>query len=220
MIFERLRLIEDAVPRDGARNMAVDEMLTEQVEGPMLRVYQWSEPTVTFGYFEKISDVQQTRPGAKWMRRWTGGGVVDHGCDFTYSLIVPTSHPLVQGRRAESYGIIHQAVADFVRKTCDIALELASVSIGDGEGCFQKPVPGDLLWNGRKIAGAAQRRTRSGLLHQGSLLGLPLRPEHAPSLAAALGNEVSSIPFTAHEEQRAEEVATTRYRRGEWLNRF
>ena len=41
----------------------------------------------------------------------------------------------------------------------------------DSSSCFEKPVEWDLIdESGEKVAGAGQRRTRKGLLHQGSIL--------------------------------------------------
>ena len=220
MIFERLRLVDEPIPGDGAWNMAVDEALLATIETPILRIYLWSEPTVSFGYFEKLADIQKLRPGVPLVRRWTGGGMVDHGDDRTYSLLIPTSHPLAQSERRESYRIIHEILQNVIASKCQITLELASEKTSLGAGCFQQPVIGDLLLAGRKIAGAAQRRTRHGLLHQGSIQKIPLAQIPALDFAHAFGSEPSSISLTEVERQNALELASKRYGTPEWLARF
>ena len=220
MFFERLRLINDPVAGSGPWNMAVDEMLTQQVIFPTLRIYQWLEPTVSFGYFEKISEVRRARPFEKLIRRWTGGGLVEHGSDWTYSLIVPADHPFAREQRVESYQLIHEVLQKLVLNECGIAVEIANDGEGAGEGCFQKPVRGDLLFHGQKIAGAAQRRTRNGLLHQGSVQSIELAGLDPLRVAEAFGSDVTSIPLTDSEEKRAMELVSSRYGSAEWLERF
>ena len=220
MIFERLRLVDEPIPGDGAWNMAVDEALLATIETPILRIYRWSEPTVSFGYFEKLADIQKLRPGVSLVRRWTGGGMVDHGDDQTYSLLIPTSHPLAQSERRESYRVIHEILQDVIASKCQVTLELASKKTSLGAGCFQQPVISDLLLDGQKIAGAAQRRTRHGLLHQGSVQSISLAQIPALDFAHAFGSESSSIPLTEVERQNALELASKRYGTPEWLARF
>ncbi len=220
MIFKRLRLIDDPVSGDGAWNMAVDEMLLHRVETPTLRVYRWSEPTVTLGYFEKLAEARTLRPGLPLMRRWTGGGLVDHGADWTYSLIIPVEHELARAGRTGSYVEIHRAIQEIVRAACGITLELATSATVAGEGCFERPVIGDLLFDGRKIAGAAQRRTRRGLLHQGSIQGISMEPNGARAFADGFAVEATSIVLTDDEQARAAQLVATRYGQVEWLGRF
>ena len=220
MIFERLRLIEDLAPGDGAWNMAVDEMLTQEVLEPTLRVYRWSEPTVTLGYFEKIEEIRSLRPGMPLIRRWTGGGMVDHGEDWTYSLIIPAEHMLAKITRKECYVIIHRTLQQAIGATMGLSLDLAEEAEVTGEGCFARPVAGDLLLAGRKIAGAAQRRTRHALLHQGSIQ-LPAMDQLLPAiLARYLAPKIFSTPLTNAEKFTSLQLVASRYSLPEWLARF
>ncbi len=73
---------------DAASNMALDEALLEamtRLQKPVLRFYGWTEPAATFGYFQKFSDVEQATPLRPLIRRPTGGGIVPHDADWTYS---------------------------------------------------------------------------------------------------------------------------------------
>ena len=157
---------------DAAFNMALDEALLEsslRLGKPVLRFYGWTEPAATFGYFQKYSEVAAATKLRPLVRRPTGGGIVPHDADWTYSAIFPPGHEWHSLKAEESYRRIH----DWLRLAfaeLRIETELAP--------CCKKTLPGqcfighekfDLLWHGRKIAGAAQRRNKLGLLIQGSV---------------------------------------------------
>jgi lipoate-protein ligase A len=157
---------------DAAFNMALDEALLENVSQlgkPVLRFYGWTEKAATFGYFQKFSEVAVATKLRPLIRRPTGGGIVPHDADWTYSAIFPPGHEWHSLKAEESYRRIH----DWLRLAfaeLKIETELAP--------CCKKSLPGqcfaghekfDLLWHGKKIAGAAQRRNKSGLLIQGSI---------------------------------------------------
>ena len=113
-VFKSLEIWQGKKLLTGAENMAVDQLLMERVgDIPILRIYGWSEPTVSFGYFLSLADAQQAfaEPDLTYLRRWTGGGIVDHRHDITYTLVIPRGHYLSQARGAESYRMIHQSLA-------------------------------------------------------------------------------------------------------------
>ncbi len=197
-----LRLWDDrASARDGAGNMAVDEALlplAESLSGPVLRFYRWDRPTLSFGYFLSEQEARAAlRPGESLIRRWTGGGLVHHENAFTWTLVVPHGDPFCRIRPAESYGILHQALARAltgggIHPVAVISAEAPAPSAGL---CSEAPAPGDVLWQGRKIAGAGQRRTRLGLLHQGVVF---LKETDLPAgfpalLASALAGKITTF---------------------------
>jgi lipoate-protein ligase A len=160
-----------------AFNMALDEALLEampRLQQPVLRFYGWTEPAATFGYFQKFSEVERATLLRRLIRRPTGGGIVPHDADWTYSAAFPPGHEWHALKAEESYRRIH----DWLRLAfaeMKIETELAP--------CCKKSLPGqcfvghekfDLLWHGKKIAGAAQRRNKFGLLIQGSVQPPPL----------------------------------------------
>ena len=170
VIFERLRLWIDPVKRSGPEAMAVDEWLLETAEMPVLRVYGWLGEWGSVGYFGNLADARASFPGVEWVRRWTGGGTVDHRTDWTYTVVAPTGEMLADARGAESYRLLHTVLAE-VLAAAGITARLSSGSAETGAAaCFENPVSHDILdAASRKIAGAGQRRTKHGLLHQGSV---------------------------------------------------
>jgi lipoate-protein ligase A len=170
--FPVLRVWCDPVARSGPECMAVDELLLQGLdEEPVLRFYDWEGAWVSVGYFGDLEAAREVfGESVSLVRRWTGGGVVDHRDDMTYSLMIPRDHAVAKQRGVESYAAIHAAVVEALG-ACGAEAHLIAV---DGEGdsaqCFEKPVAWDVVdAAGNKLAGAGQRRTRWGLLHQGSV---------------------------------------------------
>lgn len=155
-----------------ALNMAWDEGLLEDVArlgAPVLRLYAWSVPAATFGYAQRYADVERLTPLRPLIRRPTGGGVVPHESDWTYTVVFPPSHWWYASRARESYQRLHVWIqASLERVGLGTALA-ATPAVGAPTHCFVRTEQFDVLWRGVKIAGAAQRRTRDGLLIQGSV---------------------------------------------------
>lgn len=220
-LFDTILLLDER-PRPGvaAWNMALDEALLTGGQGPLLRVYRWAEPAVSFGYFLPWEEAEKVAHGRPVMRRWTGGGLVEHGEDFTWSLIVPTRHPVSRLRPAASYGTFHAALADAMR-AAGMPVEQVDVSAPAPAGglCMTAPAPGDLLRDGKKIAGAGQRRCRHGLLHQGSIFGVSLPGDFPARLAAALSGSVESFLVEKIPRAEAEGLVLSRYGTDAWLRK-
>ncbi len=218
-VFEKLRLWLDPVPRSGPEAMAVDEWLLETATLPVLRVYRWAGDWASVGYFGKIAAAREAFPRVNLVRRWTGGGLVDHRADWTYSVIVPAAEALAGRRGAESYQSLHAALG------ATLAAEGISARLSGGEEvtgaalCFENPVNHDLLGpDGRKLAGAGQRRTRLGLLHQGSVAGICNGKGRAEALAGHLAGEWSHGLPVPEAGELAQRIAA-RYARDEWTER-
>jgi lipoate-protein ligase A len=162
-----------------AENMATDLLLLQRytrADAARFRHYGWHRPAFTFGYAQRISFVRTQWPSDGHIdvcRRPTGGGVVDHRHDWTYSLVIPRGHRLEDLRATQSYREIHEAlamalgvqgVAAVTKQSRDEAEEPAGV-------CFQRAEIYDVVHerSGEKIAGAAQKRNKHGLLFQGSI---------------------------------------------------
>ena len=164
-------------PGDPALNMALDEALLEamsRLSRPVLRFYGWTEPAATFGYFQKYAEVERATHLRPLIRRPTGSGIVPHDADWTYSLVFPPGHEWHALKAEESYRRIHAWIQAAFAKL-NVTTKLASAPNSELRtpnseiGCFVGYEKFDLLWHGRKIAGAAQRRNKLGLLIQGSV---------------------------------------------------
>jgi lipoate-protein ligase A len=162
-------------PGDPGFNMALDEALLQSTPltgRPVLRFYGWSRPAATFGYFQSVTEIERLTPLRPLIRRPTGGGLVPHAGDWTYSLVVPPGHPWFALRAAPSYRRLHQWLQAAWHQV-GLATDLAPTPRNGQGQCFAGAQTDDLLWHGRKIAGAAQRRSKHGLLIQGSVQNLP-----------------------------------------------
>ena len=237
--FAELVVVDDREPHPAALNMALDEVLLAGLEGTaVLRCYRWSHPSVSFGCFGQVATVRAEYPHAEPVRRWTGGGTVVHGRDFTYTLLVPRALPLATLPASEAYRLIHNAVASALAaagwpgveaaEAVDVHQSHAAEALPFLKPCFAHPVPYDLLAAGRKIAGGAQRRTRRGLLHQGSIQGAFFEDgtidnrwdELRRNLAVAFARESIFVPLAAAEITAARELAATKYEAKSWMERL
>ena len=224
-VFDNLIYWRDTTLRKAAENMAVDQVLMSRVgNDPILRIYDWSEPSVSFGYFHTLQDARFAFPSSKespvdYVRRWTGGGIVDHRIDLTYTLVVPRECGLSHERGASSYRIIHQVLAR-VLNALGQNVELSDYDHGDGSVCFNNPVAFDLAdTHGVKIAGAGQRRTRHGLLHQGSLLSNLGTDLIGQEFASQLSSKQEAWLGCANFEEEVLAIAADRYATAEWLGK-
>jgi len=185
-------------PAEAAFNMAMDEALLETVARlgqPVLRFYAWSQPAASFGYFQKYADVARATLLRPLIRRPTGGGIVPHDADWTYSLTFPPGHEWHALRAEDSYRRAHEWIRDAFARL-GVATELAPCCKKSAPGqCFDGHEKFDLLWHGRKIAGAAQRRNKLGLLIQGSVQPPPLGLQRGDWEAAMVA--VESGPWQA-----------------------
>ena len=173
----------DSGPTAPAMNMALDEALLEgsaELGRPVLRFYAWTLPAATFGQSQRYADVAAGTPSRPLLRRPTGGGVVPHADDWTYSVAVPPGHAWHLLRAAESYRRMHAWLRDaFLALGVRATLAPGCDTRGPGR-CFGGGWEcSDVLLDGRKLAGAAQRRNQMGLLIQGSVQPPPPGIERA-----------------------------------------
>ena len=187
-----------------ALNMALDEALLEtvsQIGKPVLRFYGWTEPAATFGYFQKFAEVERATLLRPLLRRPTGGGIVPHDADWTYSLVFPPGHEWHGLKAEQSYRRVHDWLRlAFAEMKIETELAPSAKKTLPGQ-CFAGHEKFDLLWRGRKIAGAAQRRNKLGLLIQGSVQPPPGSPartdwEEAMRAVAARGFSVKWHDFS------------------------
>ncbi len=199
--------------------MAVDEALLADAAAPILRFYRWRRPSLSFGYFGHFAEVAGQSHEREIVRRWTGGGIVPHGDDLTYSVIIPASHPFFARSSPEIYAALH----DGIRRALDangVQASLANFAAPKiSESCFANAVRADVMSGGRKIAGAAHRRARAGLLHQGSIQHPDLAERFRTDLAHALCDRYETRTLSPDVMERATGIAANKYGTTEWLMR-
>lgn len=209
----------DPVRRTGVEAMAVDEALLTYGAGSVLRVYQWLQPTVTYGYFDKECQARELFDdgGVDFVRRWTGGGIVDHRYDIPYTLVLKR-----EGRIPSTvlYRWIHGGLAKTLRFFNIEAVLLANDVPDGGRVCFSSPVTSDLvLPNGDKLAGAGQRRSKHGVLHQGSIQNCSLPEEWAEKFALRLSEAVCTSkakePFEGF-DKAVKQLVDEKYSTDKW----
>lgn len=178
-------------PADGAWNMAVDEVLLESAAEDnvtTLRIYRWKRPTLSLGYFQPYAQrrLHQASLNADVVRRLSGGGAILHDQEITYSLVLPSTHPLTVNTQ-RLYDTVHRAIVDWlteVSATKEVSERLALCERQQNSDqreqpfmCFERRSPGDVVLvdgatgsGDHKIVGSAQRRRRGSVLQHGSVL--------------------------------------------------
>ena len=243
-----LRLLDDE-PLSGPVNMARDEALLHAVErgesGPTLRLYRWEPPTISLGYFQCYADYEALPEPAGSLtvvRRLTGGGAILHDLELTYSLTLPLDHPALAAGPNHLYELAHDAV---IAALGELTLPAHREGYTDDSGprrgpffCFARRHRLDVLIGTDKIAGSAQRRTRSAVLQHGSIV---LANRYAQQPTAKVGQEfgralrqvklalpsrlaevmgVTVVPGGWTEAELADAVAlTAKYAGPEWTQR-
>ena len=207
--------------------MALDELMLEHAAATgraVLRTYLWAEFFVSIGFFDRIDLIETQFPHRPLVRRWTGGGAVDHADDFTFALAIPGAQPASRWPAAKRYQDIHACVSAALArlgvKTESVGRARAALVDAGPAPCFSAPVCGDLMSNGQKLVGGAQRRTRSGVLHQGSIQPMPSslkRAELARALAETFGQNQQPLRLDAGLIRRAEALSKTKYATNDWL---
>jgi lipoate-protein ligase A len=218
-MFDALQVYDDREPKSAALNMAVDEALLAEAAAPILRFYRWREPSLSFGYFGLYAEVASQSNEREIVRRWTGGGIVPHGDDLTYSVIIPKAHPFFARSSLEIYAALHDAIRRALEANQIEATLLDEAASRVSEDCFANAVRADVMSNGRKIAGAAHRRSRFGLLHQGSIQQPDLPDHFRTDFALRLCDRSEKKMLKPALIARATGIAAAKYGTTEWLMR-
>ncbi|TWU50860.1 Octanoyltransferase LipM [Rubripirellula tenax] len=247
---------------DAAENMALDQALLESIDGgsePTLRLYGWRSPTLSLGYFQSHLDRQThvESAGVDCVRRASGGGAILHEHELTYSLAWPMTG-MSAGANKQLYRQTHAALADAIAdfgvrgapfsmtgrnvvERVDGESESESETTGDPFLCFQRRTDDDLIVNGYKVLGSAQRKGRRAVLQHGSLLVRASRfapqlpgiwdlggtSESITELADAVAETISRHlkicwklgSWSPVERERAEHWSAERFGTSAWLER-
>lgn len=242
------RLILDP-PAPGSWNMAVDEILlawAAERRRCVGRFYRWQEATLSLGYFQALEEREKHAASrlCPVVRRPSGGGAIVHDRELTYSLAIPSEHPLSL-RREVLYQAVHEALVDVLAEFGILASlhcgEKRSPPDGQAFLCFQRRAPGDVMVGDAKVAGSAQRRLRGAVLQHGSVLLGPsaAAPELAglepwvpsgfcagqlverwlPHLGQQLGFSWLREPLSDDERRQASLVEADKYRSEVWTRK-
>ena len=226
-IFATLEVCHDHTPHSAAMNMAIDEALLEYATIPLIRFYRWQSPALSFGYFGRFTDVASYQCERDLVRRWTGGGIVFHGEDLTYSIVIPANDAAFAESSMSIYEKIHRALCEALSGIgmctelvgSELCADRTSRSGVPTYSCFANPVRADVMIDGRKIAGAAQRRTRCGLMQQGSIQGIELGNSLTEQFAQALSTNCRERKVDEQILIRARELAEQKYGTESWLRK-
>jgi lipoyl(octanoyl) transferase len=199
----------DSGPRSGSWNMASDELLLELAERtgvPVLHFYRWDPAALSLGYaqpLERHVNIACCREkGVPVVRRMTGGKAVFHDRELTYSLSGPAAAFPFSGDLMESYKTIAQAFLaglDHLGIRAEMAPRQFRAAGAGVSSCFAQPSAFEILVNGRKLIGSAQKRTRRSVLQHGSLL-IDFCAADWEDLLVNPGDDVSSRVTSLKEE--------------------
>ncbi|OGS13574.1 MAG: hypothetical protein A2234_01645 [Elusimicrobia bacterium RIFOXYA2_FULL_58_8] len=229
-------IIIETPPLDVFGQMATDEALCENLPAPhVLRFYNWASPGITFGYSQRRKAVQEAVTAANTpitdiVRRPTGGGIVFHETDITFSFIF--NSPGVYFEPGKTYDRLHRVItAEYARLgvTFDLLKEKTrDYAVNDpAMNCFEKPVNMDILYNGKKVLGGALRKFGDYMLYQASFQAPDAQkdaPLHRNAVIKALGTEFGLnwevAAISAETAQKAAGIAAAKYRTPAWNERI
>lgn len=174
--------IFDSGIKNAEENMNLDAALLENLkknDDPILHLYDWSKKSATYGYFINTKDFLNLEVAKELdldlARRPTGGGIVFHTNDLAFSVLVPADHPGYSENTLENYQFVNNKVIEAIQ----LLLEESKLSLLPQDPqpldtacknfCMAKPTIYDVMFGGKKVAGAAQRRRKQGFLHQGTI---------------------------------------------------
>lgn len=174
----------DSGAANGFTNMAVDEAILLAVkEGrvpPTLRLYGWQPACLSIGTFQSVgSDIDAdacASRGIDWVRRPTGGRAILHDREVTYSVAALQSDECVAGDIMESYRRISVGLLEGLHllgvqaDLAPAAIPPTPTGVTKPAACFAAPSQHEIMVDGRKIIGSAQRRQGTALLQHGSIL--------------------------------------------------
>lgn len=199
---------------DGYTNMAIDEAMfnlriakgVSDDTPPTLRLYGWSPPAISIGYFQEIEGIKLEKK-IDIVRRLTGGRAILHDQELTFCLVVSLNDSIILEDVSASYNIICRAIIEGLQGLgIDAQIRGDGTSVGSQLGkeknrtvsrkiepffCFDHPSKYDIIYKGKKLVGSAQRRKKGVVLHHGSILLDSQNLEGSTSINSILGRKIS-----------------------------
>ncbi|MGE3818287.1 MAG: biotin/lipoate A/B protein ligase family protein, partial [Isosphaeraceae bacterium] len=185
--------------------------------------YEWSEPTLSLGYFQSIAEVEGN---ARWrgvpvVRRPSGGGAILHDREVTFTLAMPIDHPLSR-RSSALYRAVHDAVSRTLSDLGVLAIRRGTTRDQSDDRirpflCFQDRDPEDLVVGPWKLVGSAQRRRAGAVLQHGSLpLGRSKWTPELPGLHDLTDVDATAVDWPETLRRGVPPQLGLRVRSGDW----
>lgn len=180
--------ILDTGSANAQKNMEIDTQLLEELnphsQSPILHLYDWDLPSATYGHFidpsAHLSSEILHDGSLQLAKRPTGGGLIFHTTDWAFSILVPAAHEAYSVNVLDNYAFVNNLVMELIKRflghRANLSLlpnEATPLDKPSGHFCMAKPTKFDVMLEGKKVGGGAQRRTKSGFLHQGSISLIP-----------------------------------------------
>lgn len=173
-------------PHDAPENMARDAALLERcaagAEDIVFRLFTFAPAGITLGRAQipaiELDLDHLAAGGIRWARRPTGGRAIWHDEEWTFSLTTPLANGWAT-TPAACYARTSEVLAAALRRLGVPATVAPGSPRGPGAPrarsgaappCFASTARHELVLEGRKLAGIAQRAVRGALLQQGSIL--------------------------------------------------
>lgn len=227
----------DTPALDVQEHMAVDEILKDKKDSVILRFFNWqNKPSVTFGYAQFFDEVWDKVEAKNILfenitRRPTGGGIVFHEDDLTFSLIFLAENAFEKPK--DIYDKLHSSIQRHFRQENfntqgEVSKENYAPSLNNQAGqCFDNPVSNDILdSSGKKVLGGAIRKFDNIILYQGSFQTKNARDNERVKQNIIKGVEDFFGIVLVQEKiedsilKQAKELANTRYKTAEWVKKF
>ncbi len=215
-----------------AWNMACDEWLmfhSHQFSQPILRTYRWDRPSMTIGYFQPFPKDISLHDTV--IRRPTGGALVIHDHDLTFTVVISPQHAWYRLPVHERYQCVHERVHKIFEQR-GLSSELMpphkespvfeKPKNPETDRCFTKSSRYDVLVRGIKVAGGAQRFTRHGLLHQGSIQGEKIDRVSSAEIRSVwekYGAQFLSLKLSTTQESEITTLAAQKFSTIQWNHR-
>ena len=204
-----------APPHNVIQSAAFGDAQLRLIREPLISfVPKFTKPTVSIGYFQSASEVP---PGTGFVRRLTGGGLVDAENGYSISAMVPPNHPRFVLSPDELHITFSQAVATALAEVgfpVSLAWDAAAFQPQEGEtfgACFEACFRFDLVRGGRKVAAGSYYRSATGLMQE---MGIHLDQLDATRTGVALVRNLTPLYGVAPRES---EVTMTERRLAEIL---
>jgi lipoyl(octanoyl) transferase len=163
----------------GAYNMALDRLLLERVSAglsaPTFRLYGWNRPTLSLGRSQDeslLEDLDRAATDFEVVQRPTGGAVAVHGRDLSYCLVAPFPGPILPDRPKAFYEAIHQSLARALG-----GMDFPVECVPEKRGNYREKIycgltlnACDIISEGKKVVGSAQRISAQAILQHGFIL--------------------------------------------------